>query len=83
MLARLFAALSRRLPEITGAPERLCADYLAATGLADAAVVVAVGDQEHEGDLVGLSIEEGIVLRTPDSREVHVPLELARSLGPA
>lgn len=76
-------ALSARLAGITADPAALSEDFLAATGLAHSAVAVGIGGEERYGDLVALSLDEGVVLRTPESVEERIALEHVRSLVPA
>lgn len=82
-LAALQAAWPARVASIRDDPRTLCDDFAVATGLLGWLVHVESGELVVEGDLLEISIERGLVLRTPASEEVAIALEVVRSVTPA
>lgn len=75
----LLGALADRLPTTSTDPTGLARDFLDATGLAGASVVVDGPDGEVTGTVRGLTIETGLRLDT-DVGPTDVPLALVRSV---
>lgn len=81
-IAALVEALPRRLARIPADEALLAADFLRATGLRGARVLVRVGDREHAGILEDLTVAEGLSLRVGTSGESRFPLEVVRAVSP-
>jgi BirA family transcriptional regulator, biotin operon repressor / biotin---[acetyl-CoA-carboxylase] ligase len=75
-----LAALARRVESVPLAGEALCADFLAATGLAGRLVRARIGEVEHEGVLESIALADGVVLRGRDGSARSFPLEIVRRL---
>jgi BirA family biotin operon repressor/biotin-[acetyl-CoA-carboxylase] ligase len=82
LLEPLLDALEPRLVAAAYAPEALAADYLAATGLAGAAVRVRAGREELEGRVLSLGVEAGLSLLLAGGGRRAIPLAHLRSLEP-
>ena len=78
----VLSAFSRRIDEVAERPERIAADYLAASRLGEGTITVCVGALQHTGRVAGLSLEKGIVLvdENAHERETIVPLEFVREI---
>jgi BirA family biotin operon repressor/biotin-[acetyl-CoA-carboxylase] ligase len=63
-LEELVGPLRARLEAARGAPERIAADYLTATGLAGASVVVRTSGEELVGVVTALGLRAGLELST-------------------
>lgn len=80
-LEAVLDSLSRRVDRGSRRPGSLAAEYLDATGLDGKHVRVSLGEEEHAGELVGLTIENGLHLRCADGVERRLPLETVRELA--
>ena len=72
--------LGRRLHQVRGHHRELAEDYLLASQLSDQRVLVTCGQEELLGQVLGLSIREGLRLRTDAGSERLVPLEFIRAV---
>jgi biotin-(acetyl-CoA carboxylase) ligase len=79
----VLESLSKRIGRASSDLADLAAEYLHATGLAGRHVRVRLGEEEHGGQLVGLTIEAGLHLRCQDGVERRLPLETVRELVPS
>jgi BirA family biotin operon repressor/biotin-[acetyl-CoA-carboxylase] ligase len=82
VLERLLPQLAARLEQCATDPERLAADYLAASGFLGREVRVADGAAGVEGQLCGLDLGAGVAVRTAGGEVVRVALGHVRSLTP-
>jgi BirA family biotin operon repressor/biotin-[acetyl-CoA-carboxylase] ligase len=79
--ASVLAALADRLDHVINRREVIAADYLRASRLTDAPITVSVGALQHSGSVVGLSLDEGLLLRDDASRrDTLIPLEFVREI---
>lgn len=76
----LLDRLGRRLQQVRGHHRELAEDYLLASQLHEQRVLIACGQEELSGEVLGLSIQEGLRLRTDEGAERLVPLEFIRSV---
>jgi BirA family biotin operon repressor/biotin-[acetyl-CoA-carboxylase] ligase len=77
--AFVLANLARRLDQAFVEDSRLCADFAAATGLAERELDLECGEERVAGRFVALSLR-GIVLRGADGAERRCALEHVRAL---
>ena len=73
-------ALATRLATARNFPPTLGTEYLEETGLRDRFVQLQVGSEEHQGQLVELSLETGICLVDEGGQRSRYALEHVRSL---
>ena len=78
----LLARLADRLELASVDSRRLADDYLAACGLRHRRVRVATGPEIVEGELLELSLEEGLTVREPAGTTRRLALEFVRSVEP-
>jgi len=77
----ILTAFSRRVDDISEHPQRIAADYLAASRLGEGMITVLIGALQHTGKLARLSLEQGIVLvDAASASETIVPLEFVREI---
>jgi biotin-(acetyl-CoA carboxylase) ligase len=76
----LLAQLAPRLESIRHAPAQLCADFLDAARLAHARIRVSVGETTILGELLEMSLDEGLRIRLDDGRVQRVAIEFVREL---
>jgi BirA family transcriptional regulator, biotin operon repressor / biotin---[acetyl-CoA-carboxylase] ligase len=78
----LLAHLRQRLPETRDRHRRLATDFLLATGLAGRPVRIRSGGEESTGTILGLTLSDGLEVRTPEGETEHLPLEFVQSVEP-
>jgi len=76
----LLVHLARRLAQIDADRAGLARDYLAATNLEHADVVVSAGESEHAGRIEALDVDEGLLLADMHGSVRRFALEIVRSL---
>lgn len=81
-LHQVLRAFSRRVEQMSSAPARLAADYARASHLDGARVRVRFGESDVAGDVVGLSLHEGLRLRTAAGAEQWFSLAVIRQIEP-
>ncbi len=80
-IAALVTALADRFEDVVHGRERIAADYLRASHLAETPITVSVGALQHSGSVVELSVDEGLLLRDERSRtDTRIPLEFVREI---
>ncbi len=82
VLRRLVRAVPERCAQIEFAVERLESDFVRAAGLRECRVRAEVASGPLLGELVRLSIAEGLVIRPDFGAEMRFALEHVRALAP-
>jgi BirA family biotin operon repressor/biotin-[acetyl-CoA-carboxylase] ligase len=76
----LLARLGPRLVQVRHEHRRLATDFLAASQLGGSEVRVCSGKDTLRGELLGLSVSDGIELRCANGQVQHLPLEFVRTV---